>query len=281
MVIGLLVALLSVLGLRAAQARVGESLKGFATELLTWKSARFASEPRNLWLNGAELRFVSASTPLSVTETLDQLQEVCERHGGIAGAERLLLAKSAALSQRSTSWLHGVFRKESADEGFLVCLDTGGGLSLSDLAKGIQRFAKTGDLADLGGLRYVLVRREADVTSALILWADGPLPLLHLFPEQGDAPGREPLNLPRPDRAKRVLSAAERDAPYSVTLYESSLGAEPALAAYLDQLKSNGWSVTPGGQPSTAVAHTGDRTVLISVRALGRQTSTVTLLVLS
>ena len=281
LVLGLVVGALCALSIRSAEARVGESLRGFASELMNWKSASFASTPRNLWLNAGELRFVSASTELSVSETLDRFEDVCQRHGEIAGAEQVLNAKRTTLGRSSTAWLHGAFREEAATEGFLACLDTGGVLGPSELAKRIQRFAETGDLAALGELRYVLARREGNVTSALLLWTEGAFPLLRMFPEHGDAPGRDPLDMPRPAQAERLLSAAERDAPYSLTLYRVSSGPAPALASYVEGLKSAGWSVTPGRDPNAAVARHGNRTVLISVQASAAQKATLSLLALS
>jgi hypothetical protein len=281
LVLGLVVGALCALSIRSAQARVSESLRGFASELMNWKSGSFASAPRNLWLNGGELRFVSASTELSVSETLDRLEDVCHQRGGLVGAERVLKAKHATLGRSSTAWLHGAFREESTTEGFLACLDTGGALGPGELAKRIQRFAETGDLAALGQLRYVLARREGNLTSALLLWTEGAFPLLHMFPEHGDAPGRDPRGIPRPAQAERLLSAAERDAPYSLTLYRVSGGPAPALAGYLEGLKGAGWSVTPGRQANAAVARRGDQTVLVSVQATGAQKSTLSVLALS
>jgi len=280
-VLSLVVGALCALAIRSAEARVGESLRGFASELLSWKSAKFASAPRNLWLNGGELRFISASTELSVSETLDRVQGMCEQHGGLAGAEQVLNAKRAALGSGSTAWLHGAFREESTTEGFLACLDTGGALGRSELARRIQRFAETGNLAELGQLRYVLARREGNTTSALLLWTEGDFPLLRMFPERGDAPGRDPLDLPRPRQAERLLSAVERDAPYSLTLYRVASAPAPALIDYLEELKRAGWSIAPGGRADAAVARHGDRTVIISIRASGAQTATLSVLALS
>ena len=281
LVLGLIVAALCALSLRSAEARAGESLRGFASELLSWKSAKFASEPRNLWLNGAQFHFLSASSRLSVSETLDRLEDVCQRHGGLVGVEQVLNTRRAPIERSSAAWLRGAFREESPGEGFVACLDTGGALRPSELAERIHAFAKTGNLAELGELRYVLARRQGDTTTALVLWTEGDFPLLQMFPDHGDAPGADPLGVPRPSQAERGLSATERDAPYSLTLYRVSSGPAAALGDYLDGLKRAGWSVTPGHQPNAAFARHGDRTVLIGAEASSPQKSTLSLLTLS
>jgi hypothetical protein len=281
LVFGLIITTLCALSLRSAEARAGESLRGFASELLSWKSAKFASEPRNLWLNGAQLHFVSASSPLSVSETLDRLEDVCQRRGGLVGAQRALSMSRRPIAHASASWLRGAFREESEREGFVACLDTGGALGPGELAKRIHAFASTGNLADLGELRYVLARRAGDTTTALVLWTEGEFPLLRMFPDHGDAPGVDPLGIPRPGQADRVLSATERDAPYSLTLYRVPSGQTAALADYLDGLRRGGWSVTLGRQPNAAVARHGDRTVFISAEATSPQKSTLSVFALS
>lgn len=280
LVLCLVVTTLCAFSLRAAEARAGESLRGFASELLSWKSATFSSKPRNLWLNGAQFHLVSASSPLSVSETLDRLDDVCHQHGGLAGAEQALSRAVGQHDHASASWLRGAFREESTHEGFVACLDTGGALGPSELAKRIHAFASSGNLTDLGELRYVLAHRQGDTTTALVLWTQGDFPLLRMFPEHGDAPGADPLGVPRPSQAERVLSAAERDAPYSLTLYRISSGPAAALAEYLDGLKRAGWIVTPG-QPNTAVARQGGRTVLIGAAATSPLKTTLSVLRLS
>lgn len=281
LVLGLTVVALCALSLRSAEARAGESLRGFASEILSWKSAKFASAPRNLWLNGAQFHFVSAASPLTVSETLDRLEDVCQRHGGLVGVEQALSTRRAPIDRPSASWLRGAFREESTGEGFVACLDTGGAVAPGELARRIHAFAVTGNLGELGELRYVLARREGDTTSALVLWTEGAFPLLKMFPEHGDAPGADPPGVPRPGQAERVLSAVERDAPYSLTLYRAPSEPAAALASYLDQLKRAGWNVTPGRQPNASWARRGDRLVLISANAVGLQKSTLSLLGLS
>ena len=281
LVLGLIITALCALSLRSAEARAGESLRGFASELLSWKSAKFAGQPRNLWLNGAQLHLVSASSKLSVSETLNRLEDVCQHRGGLVGAEQVLSRTHKPTDHASASWLHGAFREESTNEGFVACLDTGGSLGPAELAQRIHGFADTGNLAELGELRYVLARREGDTTSALVLWTEGDFPLLRMFPDHGDAPGADPLGVPRPNQAERVLSAAERDAPYSLTLYRVSSEPAAALGGYVNGLKQAGWTVTQGRQPNAAIARHGDRTVLISAGATGPEKSTLSLVGLS
>ncbi|MEO7038057.1 MAG: hypothetical protein ABI548_29080 [Polyangiaceae bacterium] len=206
---------------------------------------------------------------------------MCQRHGGLAGADQVLSTRRSSLDHAATSWLRGAFREESATGGFVACLDTGGALGPAELARRIHAFARTGELGDLGELRYVLARREGDSTTALVLWTEGEFPLLRMFPDHGDAPGIDPLGIPRPGHAERLLSAAERDAPYSLTLYRVSSEPAAALGDYLEELKRAGWSVRPGRKANTAVAQRAGRTVLIGADGASPQSATLSLFGLS
>jgi hypothetical protein len=76
-------------------------------------------------------------------------------------------------------------------------LHAGMRLSVSDLTSRLQDFAKTGDLSAVGELRYVLAHRVDGKTAVLTMWTEGPTPLLKMFPTSGDAPGRDPQEVPR------------------------------------------------------------------------------------
>ncbi len=266
--------------IRAAEARVGEALHGFASELLGWKAAKFASAPRTLQVNGSNVHFVSAATALELPETLNRFEALCRDQGDLAGVERALSTNHSAQEHSAIAWLHGVFREESTSEGFVACLATGTTLTPTELARRLAIFSVSGDLADLGALRYALVRRQHNETTALIFWSEGSFPLLHMFPAHGDAPGVDPTTVPRPQQSDRLLSASEHDTPYSLAAYRLSVGAPQALESYLAQLRALGWSIARKGSRA-AVGRQGDRTVVISAHPTGPAASTLSLFELS
>lgn len=246
------------LPLRSAEARLGEALRGFGAELVAWQEARWHSAPRRLAVNGLELGLVTASMPGSVPEALDRFHAVCRARGGLAVPE--------ALRGHLPLGLDGTFRSDSDEEGVLACLDTGEPLELAELSGRLDRFAETGDLSAFGELRFVVARRQGDATAVLVLWTEGPAPLLEMFPEAGDAPGRDPEGVPRPEGARRVLSAVEQGMPCSLTVYETSaLAPAELLAWYGATLKSGGWRISPGSDGHALAAARGTRSLVLRV----------------
>jgi len=241
--------------LRSAEARVGEALLGFGDELSRWSAARPQSAPRAMTINGLELRLMTLTTQLSVAGALDHVQQTCR--GG-------LLAPALA-GKLEASVLDGVFRQGTERQGVLACLDTGGALEVAELAERLSSVQESGNLNDLGKLRYVLARRSGAVTTLLVLWTEGDARLFDLFPKVGDAPGHELRDWPRPPGVRRLLSAAEHGQPYGMTLHDAGPESARALEAWYEAaLTKAGWGVTrtQGGLR----ARRGERSVLLQVQ---------------
>lgn len=253
---------------RQARATWGERLVSFGLELKRWRELRLSTAPRRLSLNGAQLELVSATSSLPVGEVLDRLEQVCNSEGGLVGTERAqqLLFEPVSVTKRLKPWL----RDEVNDRGVLACLDTGGPLNIGALASRLRAFAQTGDLADVGALRYAFVERHGESTSILLLWTDGALPLKRMFPTVGDAPGRDPLGVPRGVGSRRLLSAVEAGAAYSFTAYQTADGTPAAaLAFYRSALPPLGFALSDLGH-DTVLARQGERALLLHAASAAR-----------
>jgi hypothetical protein len=262
------------LTLRAARAQIREGLHGFGAELMNWQPARLHSTPRRLSLNGLELGLVTASTREGVGEALDRFQALCRKRGGVSVPE--------SVREKLPEGLDGTLRQDSEREGFLACLDTGAPLSLDELAGQLEAFSQGGDLKAIGELRYVFARRSGDTTTLVVFWTEGSASLLRLFPEAGDAPGSDPVDVPRAPNLRRLLSAAEHGAPYSIASYlAESEHPERLRAWYEAALKAGGWSVSQGADTGALVARRGERTVLIRVTTTRAGRAAVTVAELS
>jgi hypothetical protein len=263
--------------LHAARAQVGEQLSRFGSELMAWREARANGAPRRLFVNGLEIRLTTLSTPLPVHEALGRFHRVCEERGGI---ERSTWLDGRPALASALPALDGVFSWESDVEGVTACLDTGRPLAIDELLGRTPRFAKTGDLSALGELRYVVARRSGRTTTLLVIWTEGTVPLLRAFPPQGDAPGKDPENVPRPGAGRRVLSAAELGEPYSLTSYVV-VGATPEGLSqwYERELTRAGWVVTRG--PGALIARQGDRVLTVHCAARSGTGAVATVVALS
>lgn len=229
------------LGYRQAEAKIAESLRGFGDELAKLHSLSVHSAPRRLNVNGLELHVVTASTALDVTEALDRFQATCRSVGQIDMPATLRQQlEDGQTGQRTVPW--GVVRQGSDTEGFLACLDVGGGLDGEGFLRKLAQFGQTQNLRDLGQLRYALARRHADRTTLLVLWTEGDVRLNEMFPKLGDAPGRDIPELPRPKGTRRMLSAFEVGQPYGLATYTLEPPWQPgAEAGFIDELQQAGW----------------------------------------
>lgn len=246
--------------LRSAHARLGEALLGFGDQLVKLQDLRASSAPRQLNINGLSLGVLTLSTDLAVPAALDRFESLCRQRGGLqvpaALAKRLGPARSA---------FDATFRQEGQGEGVLACIDSGQPLSLEQLTERLVAMQNTGDLAALGELRYIFARRSGATTTLLVFWTDGSAPLLELFPPTGDAPGRDPENVPRPEVSRRILSATEHGAPYHLTLYKAADQSPEALVSwYKAALEAGGWHVAPGGAPASLRAQRLGRNILVA-----------------
>jgi hypothetical protein len=259
--------------LRSAEARAGEALLGFGSELLRWEGLRAHTRPRGLTVNGLELGLVAVSTELGVRETLDRFHALCTRRGAISPEAILGEARATDISERA---LGGVFRQESADEGVLACLDTAGPLELGELVRRLAKFTETGDLGAVGELRYVLARWDGEGTTALIVWTEGRADVLGMFPK-GDAPGRDPAGIARPTGSRRLLSAAEHGAPYAVTVYDADgRSAGDVIEEYVSGLSARGWSVQRLDGAGSLIGRQGARTIVVRVAGTSRNKTLAT-----
>src|SRR5512142_553729 len=72
-----LIALLVVVSLRRAEARLLESLRGIGGQIAQLYGGAPQRVPRKLVVNGIEFGVVTASTPLEVRQALDRFQSLC------------------------------------------------------------------------------------------------------------------------------------------------------------------------------------------------------------
>ncbi len=241
---------------RSAKANLGESLVDFGEQLERWSAGRALSAPRAMTINGLELRLMTLQTKLGVDAALDHFQKTCR--GGLQAPE--------LAGKIDSSLLDASFRQVSEKQGVLACMDTGGRLDVGELAARLLRLQQSGDLAELGALRYVLARRSRDTTTLLVLWTEGHARIVDFLPKQGDAAGHDLRDWPRAPRTRRLLSALEHGQPYAMTVHEAAdQSPEGVLGWYRRTLVTAGWAITE--QEGGLLARRGERSVLLQVRA--------------
>ncbi len=260
---------------RSAKAKVSEALAGFGHQLAGLHATTLHSNPRLLSVNGVTLHVVSASSTLGVSELMNGLEALCRPNAGVSVPPEIPRKLRAPAD---TTPVGGILRKESENEGLIACLDPGRPQTLDELVERLKRFSETGNLGDVGELRYALVTKSGKGSTALVLWTEGEVPLRGMFPATGDAPGSDPKNIPRPEGARRLLSGAEHGAPYSATLYEGGKLAEKELFDwYVTKLRGAGFHVRLDPKKQELIAERDGRVIVIrtSHTSLGKTVASV------
>src|SRR5262249_10562784 len=107
----------------------------------------------------------------------------------------------------------------------------------------LKAFVKTGDFGEMGKLRYVMAKKTPKGrTHAVVAWTDGSFNVKRMFPKEGDTPGSDPDDAPRPANAKRILTAGVEGAPYGVRVYDAAGTPAEVLAVFDGAMPKNGWT---------------------------------------
>lgn len=196
-------------------------------------------------MNGETLNVSSAMTDDSVDQVLDRFEKECREHAG--GLDEQLAALPRALKaqlppEATGAAGAGVIRTRQGDRGMVACVARDTDLGYEGTMAALARFAKTGDLAELGKLRYVLAERmPSGRTHVLGVWTEGSFRVGRMFPASGDCPGSDVPDAFRPAGSRRVLAAGVEGAPYGVRVYLVTGAPEQVLAQYGRGMTTAGW----------------------------------------
>lgn len=230
--------------LRQAEAHFTEVLSGFGQQLAGLGSFSPHSAPRRLFVNGLAVRIESLSTTLGVSDALDRFGSLCHSASNIDLSDRVNEQLAVSPGDLPRAGI-GIVRQDSETDGYLGCLDIGGDTTAEGLVAHLLEFGRTQNLRSLGQLRYAMARRHDSTTTLVVLWTEGDAKLNELFPKDTDAPGRDLVGVPRPEQAKRFLSAYEEKLPYGFVAYRVEGRPLPAVVAlYEALLEGRGWTVT-------------------------------------
>jgi hypothetical protein len=238
---------LALLLMHQARAQVGERLLGLGIEMLRYEGGR-QEAPRTLELNGQPIRLATGHAPHGVTEVLDYYEQKClERDGRFAEQIAELTDGDPAIVEPESRLMDATLREEDGTRGFVACLDSGSGEEMTpeDVVARLERFRQTLDLSEFGEMRYVVAEEKSDGTTFFVaFWVEGSFAIGEMFPEHGDAPGRDVRDVPRPEGSRRILSTWEEGHRESVTTYVGgSRKADRLTGWYRARMADAGWSL--------------------------------------
>ena len=234
--------LLPAAALVQAESEVEVALLERTQELFALAQHWQHTEPRALYLNGARVIVATGSSEQPLSVMLDHFQAHCRAESG--GLHELARVRAARAQGRLPSLIDGVLRVEEEKRGLVACLTRGqAAWSADGWRRALVAFGETGDLAQWGGLRVVQLQARGDGSFFVAAWNDGPLPIWKMFPEQGDSPGADPVGVPRPKRAQRVLSVWQEGQPNALHVYRSDTSQEELFAEYVSSFEGAGWKL--------------------------------------
>jgi hypothetical protein len=251
-------------------------------------------EKRPVRLNGQPIYVTSTTESTPLSEVLDRMEAICRENsvGLVKELDDLTEELKKELpSGPDSAEAAGIVRKEEATSGFVACFarDANEREKATDVAARLVEVIETGELSKLGKLRYLFGERTKEGRTHIVaVWTDGPFNLYSLFPQfEGDAPGADPKDVPRPIDSSRLLTADIEGVPYGIHMYESAARYTDVLANYDEELPKRGWEAVltdPGGEAEERVYQRGgvdlmifagrgasdDRTIVSLVQMRGR-----------
>lgn len=240
---------LAYLATRKAEAEVREMMLGMGAELMRFPGSTQGVE-RDVEFNGAVVHMMEGSVNRPVNEVLDYFEARCMELD--RSHERLLeLQQEGFLGEGDLTLSDSVMRHDYGPTAFVACLDPGEEHDNGDpdsIGDRLSAFLESGDLADVGALRYVYVERHQDdggeeMSQIVSLYTDGPVNIYDMFPTAGDAAGADVDDVPRPPGSRRILSSRVVGRPYGVTMYASETSsAEDLDRYYRAALPELGWA---------------------------------------
>ncbi len=227
---------LGLLALRSAVGHVSEQALVVGRQLTNLEE--FTERSTRLSLNGQNMNIASKAVDLPVEAVLDRYAAMCQ--------DGTLVADLAGVPDHGPApsrWERlGILREMGDNEGFIACIAKRPGQEDRSLLEGLQKFAESQDLGDVGLVRYAYARRTRDGRTLVVTtWTDGSFLVSALMAADGDSPGTDPVDAPRPLKSRRFLTAQVEGEPDSVRVYESRASAAEVLDAYDAALPKQGW----------------------------------------
>jgi hypothetical protein len=223
-----------VLGLfaaRQAQADTAEAARGLGRDLVALSDV--LAEGQTLSINGERMHVASNMIAASPKTLLDRFQKNCEENPSVLGREFDGASKGMVKL--------GTMRSGDDDEGVVLCVVASEGAA-HDIPTALDRFARTQDLGEIGKMRYFYAKKIGDRTQVLTAWTDDRFSFRALAPEgDGDAPGADSLVVPRPEGARRLLSAEVSGTSYAVRVYAVPGAPAAVIGSYDATMKARGF----------------------------------------
>ena len=249
-----------------AEAQMDNGLMDLGARMMRYDDARRQDAPRELVLNGQMVRFSSGTAPRTATQVLDHFEQRCAQVDGGLGSYMADLQhdhpEMGATGEPPTAV--PTMREEQDGRGYVTCMDMGEEpVGIGELVERLGRYGESGDVSAIGEVRFVFAEQMGEGESAsthfVAMWTVGEFNVRSMFPDTGDAPGRDVPGVRRPPNTRRIVSSFERGQPQSMTVYEGGRSESDLESFYRDSLVDDGWAlIEHPDAPGDPALHTGD-----------------------
>jgi hypothetical protein len=249
---------LSALSARALYASGREAALALGGELA--ELSDLLEQRESLMLNGSRFRHAVTHSDESPERVLDRIQAHCDTRGGLLrevlgdleSLDRTAFAKVAPPGALRAA----VIRQDGKGRGVVICFTDSDQHTLTDVAPALSLLMRVTDPRELGELLYSYAEQSPNGrTRVVTLWTRGGLDLAAMFPEHGDASGNDSRVVPRPPRARRILSASAEGQPFGVRTYESPLSTSAVHSFYVEWARKQGFSPVAADADAGATAY--------------------------
>lgn len=234
-----------------------------------------------LSLNGAHVDVAAAVVPRSLAEVVADVEKSCR-----AGVEGLELAPPRATGAQRFDLATTLFAAarsvttRTQDGVNVLCLAETEHTRGTPIGERLVQLGRTRDLAAVGSLRHFTLTPivtpgagGSPATRVLAAWLPAQFVVNRVFPETGDAPGSDVEGAPRPEGARRLLTAGAEGHANLVRVYEIAAGSGDrgeVERRYGEALARAGWrplAEVPEHLPAGAtVLALGARDLMVQVR---------------
>jgi len=269
------------------RAQLTERMIDTGSAMLQYEDVERQDARRTLVFNGQQIHLSSGTTRHELGQVLDYYEQHCLDHDGGLIDELDTFAADHPEVRLNTEMMDPIIRSERGDRGVVACLymeETGGAEAFMER---YRRYQDSGDLSEVGDMRYIYAEEADRGTHFVAFWTDGPFVLREMLPADGDAPGQDMDDVARPDEVRRFLSVRESGAPQRMTVYLADRNGPTEMELerfYREDLSRRGWGILdPAGDSDLApdvrvfAAERDDRmaTFILSTNDEGRAVATI------
>ena len=246
---------MAVFGVRVhvAKAEIGKKTILFGREMVDLSNSK-ENEVQRIILNGQSMYTLNATTKDDPATILARYEQYCDqnraqsteawRQLGTAQEKAHKVADdsaAAAMGQSGGTYKTG----DPSKEGVILCF-VRSDKSKATFQEAFKTFAATGELGNLGMIRYAYVRKLKSGTGSHVLaaWSNETFNVKKLAPEgEKDVEGRDFDNVPRPMDSQRIMAASLEGTPFGVNVYQSNASVEDTIGRMDETMKHDGWLV--------------------------------------